>query len=938
MTDRTPFVLRLRIKSASNLPVADFMSSDPFVKIRLGDKEIGRTSTINRSLNPQWNEDFIASVLHAHVTLELKIYDEDRGQNPDLLGTVSLELKGLVGRRTDGVYAISNAGTYKVSASIALVIDFQRNLHLIALTPTDSGLAEKRRAVQDMALEPINDLRHDSRWARLPEIVQNTFLDLAVRGYSHYSSSELLEDLLSDVSRLATPTPSVCDGFIRRSALQLVAQRLDLDTKKTAHSPCPVEPNSLQINLSADGSRFILITLCSRLAVWELARLLRLGYDVSNGCGNKKPSALPSPVLIPHATVMMHGTSRTGPLTVNLQAMQLSGVENASIAHMTGIVLAASSQPKAYALELVLKPPAKSNVSVRCGEQLQQLHGEQSMMVDFNLSELNSARLPQDAPAPGHGVPPKVPSSLALDVYVSQADGREKLLAQKSIKVRHLLATIDASNPQLLLDTWQHGEFVLDSMTDLEITVDSAAGLVLPAEGMSAYRSLLVKVAVVDALGHHLKDCEPVRTSTASVSASVDWKGSKCTLGNASLDKAAAVRCEVLAEGLTGSMHLGCAFIPLDYFTLTEHSYTFPLSRFNISNTILTAASKRNGEDGLGALTVRIAKKVTSLPSQQPLSVPYTVRVHESSLFNNCWYAESMLPGDLFVEQQTVEVLGAAVLVEGLALLPHAHPASGDRGNWRQRIYQSNPQAVLACCRERASEQATVLIPWTSVQGLQVITPDLLSVHCKVERFMGEAYRPVEVMVFVSNCPAAEVAALIGERRAFQGYAQDIQALLSSGTVYGTASTDELSPAAQVMQLLDEEISRYVATQGTLDSNRSQRRMSRARLYQAALIGAQLQCDQDPEVLLEADCERANAFEQQTAVSTANNRIEFLLDVAEQRIRDAVICGLADREKMLHALQVFINGYYTEIVGLLTMIFDNTGQDHASTQVTPTTS
>ena len=65
-------------------------------------------------------------------------------------------------------------------------------------------------------------------------------------------------------------------------------------------------------------------------------------------------------------------------------------------------------------------------------------------------------------------------------------------------------------------------------------------------------------------------------------------------------------------------------------------------------------------------------------------------------------------------------------------------------------------------------------------------------------------------------------------------------------------------------------------------------------------------------------------IEQDGAVATANNRMEFLLDRAEARLRDVVLCSWnqrAPKGQLEHALEVYVNGYYIELVGLLARFF-----------------
>jgi hypothetical protein len=76
--------------------------------------------------------------------------------------------------------------------------------------------------------------------------------------------------------------------------------------------------------------------------------------------------------------------------------------------------------------------------------------------------------------------------------------------------------------------------------------------------------------------------------------------------------------------------------------------------------------------------------------------------------------------------------------------------------------------------------------------------------------------------------------------------------------------------------------------------------------------------------VLDDDLRAAAQIEQVDEVSTASNRIEFLLDTAETRLRDAALCGWSARggRGLETAVEVLVNGYYAEMITLLGKCFD----------------
>ena len=73
-----------------------FGASDPYVKIDLVDIKDDevidsvRTETKKRTLNPDWDEEFVFRVKPAEHKLVLKIFDEDKWSTDDFLGRSQL--------------------------------------------------------------------------------------------------------------------------------------------------------------------------------------------------------------------------------------------------------------------------------------------------------------------------------------------------------------------------------------------------------------------------------------------------------------------------------------------------------------------------------------------------------------------------------------------------------------------------------------------------------------------------------------------------------------------------------------------------------------------------------------------------------------------------------------------------------------------------------
>jgi Ca2+-dependent lipid-binding protein len=76
----------------SQLPVKDFVSSDPYVVVRIGDNIIAKTKVVTRNLSPTWNEEFQTPLLHCRTPVQFLLYDFDFGNEDDYMGSVEVSL------------------------------------------------------------------------------------------------------------------------------------------------------------------------------------------------------------------------------------------------------------------------------------------------------------------------------------------------------------------------------------------------------------------------------------------------------------------------------------------------------------------------------------------------------------------------------------------------------------------------------------------------------------------------------------------------------------------------------------------------------------------------------------------------------------------------------------------------------------------------------
>ncbi|XP_008827555.2 multiple C2 and transmembrane domain-containing protein 1 isoform X3 [Nannospalax galili] len=77
-------------------------TSDPYVKFKIGRKEVFRSKTIHKNLNPVWEEKACILIDHLREPLYIKVFDYDFGLQDDFMGSAFLDLTQLeLNRPTD---------------------------------------------------------------------------------------------------------------------------------------------------------------------------------------------------------------------------------------------------------------------------------------------------------------------------------------------------------------------------------------------------------------------------------------------------------------------------------------------------------------------------------------------------------------------------------------------------------------------------------------------------------------------------------------------------------------------------------------------------------------------------------------------------------------------------------------------------------------------
>ncbi|KDP34932.1 hypothetical protein JCGZ_09220 [Jatropha curcas] len=88
-------LLKVKVKSGTNLAIRDMMSSDPYVVLTLG-KQTVQTTVMQSNLNPTWNETLMLSVPQDFGPVKLQVFDHDTFSADDIMGEAELDIQPLI--------------------------------------------------------------------------------------------------------------------------------------------------------------------------------------------------------------------------------------------------------------------------------------------------------------------------------------------------------------------------------------------------------------------------------------------------------------------------------------------------------------------------------------------------------------------------------------------------------------------------------------------------------------------------------------------------------------------------------------------------------------------------------------------------------------------------------------------------------------------------
>ncbi|TNM92067.1 hypothetical protein fugu_019079 [Takifugu bimaculatus] len=138
------YKLEVELKRGHNLAVRDRGgSSDPYVKFKLAGKEVFKSKTIHKNLNPVWDQKTTLIIDSLSEPLYVKVFDYDFGLQDDFMGSAYLHLESLEQQRTVPVTLVlkdprhpdQDLGTLELA---------------VTLTPKHSPIEERRDSMGEV--------------------------------------------------------------------------------------------------------------------------------------------------------------------------------------------------------------------------------------------------------------------------------------------------------------------------------------------------------------------------------------------------------------------------------------------------------------------------------------------------------------------------------------------------------------------------------------------------------------------------------------------------------------------------------------------------------------------------------------------------------------------------------------------------------------------
>ncbi|XP_071033844.1 multiple C2 and transmembrane domain-containing protein 1 isoform X2 [Parasteatoda tepidariorum] len=112
------YLLEVHLRFGKDLQARDANgTSDPYVKFKISGKQLYKSRTVNRTLEPYWDEFFTIPVEDVFEPLHLRVYDYDFAFQDDYMGAAQIDLTNLeISRPTDIAVTLTESGKPDVTS------------------------------------------------------------------------------------------------------------------------------------------------------------------------------------------------------------------------------------------------------------------------------------------------------------------------------------------------------------------------------------------------------------------------------------------------------------------------------------------------------------------------------------------------------------------------------------------------------------------------------------------------------------------------------------------------------------------------------------------------------------------------------------------------------------------------------------------------------
>ena len=288
----------------------------------------------------------------------------------------------------------------------------------------------------------------------------------------------------------------------------------------------------------------------------------------------------------------------------------------------------------------------------------------------------------------------------------------------------------------------------------------------------------------------------------------------------------------------------------------------------------------------------------------------------------------------------------------------------------KEDAFENDKNSILKYCIEREKGCAgPICIPWPQVKSVDVISPAIVSVVVTVNRYLGQSrHAPVDVEIFVYECPAEKLCLLIRDRLQVSALRDDVRQLVTSGTLTGDSGsayeyrsvtnndfeTTNLSLGSVISKNIFYEIediesaihSKVIILKGGNASEviklwaknhilHLKSLKERLKLYARFLLTSDLKGPEFDEQIVSrvVKSDRQLALymvkkkkeqDECQIVESTKDAVAFLLEAAEARICDYALSGWTHQGAALdNIISVLVNGYFISMIEILGFFFES---------------